>query len=564
MAGHLAAVVAPGTERAFDLTASAALAAAVYGNVGIVSALEGAGQISAEQFASYAREAITSGVGALAGTGPYAKYAGSGALSGTAALGMSAPVLSSFPSSISYVDGASYAGATVSIPAHAPGDLLVAFAFRGTSTTPSIPSGGWNTATENNNYACGRLAWKWGDGTDTSITMTNATGILVVIYRGTTMLGYKFVEDVSNGDKFSENLTEPTYIEIDVYASFTPVMIHSDSTSWGLRVVGAQHPTDDLDVAPDGILTPYTTGPHTLRTGIAAEVAAFDSDGGVTAVLGGSHDIVSWFPGWCVTWQMELIQPQVHVTTPDPFWVSLQGAKQVAVGVAAGEALFRACMVNDPVGIAMYGDTLYVASGGDDAIYAVDGSGITEHATVTSPSGMVVDSSGNLFVLSGTNGTVIKVTPAGATSTFYTLGSTCYGITIDSSDNVYLSVYSSAQIKKITPAGSASTFYYNATVCNSPTALACDSSNNIYVSAGISPILQQITQAGSVLTYLNLYSTYTYPVRGMAFDSSGYLYFTVGSDDFAESNGKIYRRASTSAATLIADGLGTPHSILFP
>ncbi len=86
----------------------------------------------------------------------------------------------------------------------------------------------------------------------------------------------------------------------------------------------------------------------------------------------------------------------------------------------------------------------------------VGGQGI--NASIGSPQSIRVDSKDNLFV-STSNQTILKITPAGLVSVFYSnnfVGDPMVDIFIDSEDNVYATF--SSCIKKITPSGVATTF----------------------------------------------------------------------------------------------------------
>jgi len=74
------------------------------------------------------------------------------------------------------------AGATVSVPAHGNGDLLVLFAMNAVSATaPSTPAG-WTSVNGSAATVGTRTAFLVSDGTVTTVTSTNATGVIVVVY----------------------------------------------------------------------------------------------------------------------------------------------------------------------------------------------------------------------------------------------------------------------------------------------------------------------------------------------------------------------------------------------
>lgn len=77
---------------------------------------------------------------------------------------------------------------SVTIPAgHQAGDLIIISAFRdGSATNPTIPAGWTNITNTSDGTTCSISAgWKFAaSGAETSGTWTNATGMLVHVYRG--------------------------------------------------------------------------------------------------------------------------------------------------------------------------------------------------------------------------------------------------------------------------------------------------------------------------------------------------------------------------------------------
>src|SRR3954469_7065658 len=102
---------------------------------------------------------------------------------------------------------------------------------------------------------------------------------------------------------------------------------------------------------------------------------------------------------------------------------------------------------------------------------SADGTGI--NARFNSPSGVAVDSMGNIFVADSVNSTIRKVTPGGVVTTLAGLAETTGSndgtgsaarfngpstVAVDSSDNIYVVDSNNHTIRKITPAGVVTTF----------------------------------------------------------------------------------------------------------
>ncbi len=147
------------------------------------------------------------------------------------------------------------------------------------------------------------------------------------------------------------------------------------------------------------------------------------------------------------------------------------------------------------------------------------------NASFNYPSGIVADSSGNLFIADTGNSKIRKITPAGVVSTIAggdSNGSTDAvgtdasfnfpsGIAIDSNNNLFVTDAGNNKIRKITPAGVVSTVAgsglsgsTDAVGANAsfkhPSAIAIDSSNNLFVTDAGNNKIRKITPAGAVST----------------------------------------------------------------
>lgn len=93
-------------------------------------------------------------------------------------------------STISFVGQSGYATTSGTVPTHVVGDLIVITAYRTALTAPSLPTG--YTAIDNTSANANsiRVGYKYATSTsDTSGTWTNATGIIITVYRGVAAIG---------------------------------------------------------------------------------------------------------------------------------------------------------------------------------------------------------------------------------------------------------------------------------------------------------------------------------------------------------------------------------------
>ncbi len=153
----------------------------------------------------------------------------------------------------------------------------------------------------------------------------------------------------------------------------------------------------------------------------------------------------------------------------------------------------------------------------------IDGAGTT--ASFNAPSGVAVSSTGDVFVADTFNNAIRKITPNGIVSTFSGSGIAGFdngtgraasfnqpsGIAMDSNGNVFVADASNYAVRKITPVGAVSTFAGNRDFgftdgvgtearFNNPKGVALDSSGNVFVADTGNHGVRRISPSGVVST----------------------------------------------------------------
>jgi len=199
--------------------------------------------------------------------------------------------------------------------------------------------------------------------------------------------------------------------------------------------------------------------------------------------------------------------------------------------------------------------------------------GVGSAARFAAPSGIAVDSGGNLYVADRDTHIIRKISAAGAVTTLAGTGGSAgstdgsgaaarfnspVAVAVDASGNVYVADLGNYTIRKITPAGLVSTIAgspgqtgaadgagANARF-NGPEGLAVDPAGNLYVADTAGSSIRKISPAGDVSTFASLSNP-----TGIALDPAGNLIVSCR-------NGIVRKVSPVGGVTFVA---GDPNQI---
>ena len=184
------------------------------------------------------------------------------------------------------------------------------------------------------------------------------------------------------------------------------------------------------------------------------------------------------------------------------------------------------------------------------------------------PAGVAVDMGGNVYVAE-LSCTIRKITPAGVVTRL--AGSTCgnidatgtearfnqpSGLAVDSAGNVYVADSSNQSIRKITSGGVVTTFA--GIPGSSPAGVALDTAGNVYVADVQNHIILKITSGGSVTTLAGLAGSSGFDDgTGSAarfFQPNGVAVDTAGNVYVADTQGSSIRKITPNGGTTTIGG----------
>ena len=316
------------------------------------------------------------------------------------------------------------------------------------------------------------------------------------------------------------------------------------------------------DVAPDGSGNLYIADNSNHR------IRKVDSSGNITTVAGNG---TSGFSGdGAAAGAARLNYPS---------GVALDGSGNLYIADQWNSRIRKIATVPGfSAGILSSGVITTVAGGGSSL---GDGAAATA-ARLNHPRGVALDGSGNLYIADSSNHRIRKVDTAGNITTVAGTGtsgssgdggaataaqlSSPQGVALDGSGNLYIADRSNHRIRKVNSSGIITTVAGTGTAgfsgdgaaataaqLSSPSGVALDGSGNLYIADHLNGRIRKVDSSGVISTV----AQGVYP-RNVALDGSGNLYIPSG-----DTNGRIYKLSpQTGGGTLPTVSLSANPSVI--
>ena len=189
---------------------------------------------------------------------------------------------------------------------------------------------------------------------------------------------------------------------------------------------------------------------------------------------------------------------------------------------------------SSPAGVAVDGSgNVFVADTVNNAVKEIPFNCLSSSCTKTlgsgfsDPEGVAVDGSGNVFVADTDNSAVKEILAAGGYTTVNTLASGFLyvsGVAVDGSGNVFVADEHNGSVKEFLVAGGYTTVNTLASgFTGTLTGIAVDGSGNVFVADGYNKVVEEILAAGGYTSIKTLGSGFNQPY-GVAVDRSGNVF----------------------------------------
>ena len=381
--------------------------------------------------------------------------------------------------------------------------------------------------------AVGAIQWQvstnsggsWTNLGDDSVYHGSTTTVLEISGATSAMNGYEYRYVATS----SGNVSTSNAVTLVVGPALLPTPVCIAVNGAGVLLVGDASTDTIQSVTPGGMVT-LVAGAN-LQAGSAdgkGAAAQFNNPSGIAYDTDGNLYVADTANGTIRRIAVDGTVTTLAGSTTGRGNVDGSGASatfSAPTGIAAvGTKLFVADATNNTIRQVTTAGVVTTFAGSAGQSGSNDGSGGA--ARFNHPGGVAVDGNGTVYVTDSTNNTIRKITPAGVVTTLAGLagvsgsqdgtgGGASFnnptGITVDSAGNLYVADTGNSTIRAITPAGVVTTLAglptiaglddgTNAALFNQPRALAIDASNNLFVVDTGNAAIRKVTLSGAVNT----------------------------------------------------------------
>ncbi len=218
--------------------------------------------------------------------------------------------------------------------------------------------------------------------------------------------------------------------------------------------------------------------------------------------------------------------------------------------IKATALLFSLVVAGASAGVSPVAGDIYVSAPPLLVKISADGTQSIIPTTIVTPSGVIFDQAGNVYIADSATNTVVKITPDGTQTTIASGLANPKDLALDSSGNLYVANSGTNSVIKISRNGTKTTF---AAGLNDPTGLAFDVLGNLFVSSKGSNAIFKISPNGTKSIFVK--AGLNAP-GGIAFDATGNL---LVADTGSNAILKVDRNGNVSAK--VSSGLNLPADV---
>jgi hypothetical protein len=340
------------------------------------------------------------------------------------------------------------------------------------------------------------------------------------------------------GDVFIADTLNKRVVEL---TAGVPVTVSQDPTSISVSAATAAPVYGQSETLTATVTTPSGDPTPTATDG----TVSFYADGKLlgTATLAGSPPTA--------TFTTTALALGPHTITARYSGDSDFAASSSGVEPASAQAVVPAAGLSSPFGVAVDGSgDVFIADAGNNRVVEVkpDGTQTTVASGLSGPTGVAVDGAGDVFIADYGHNRVVEVKPDGTQTTVGSGLSLPDGVAVDGSGDVFIADRGNDRVVEVKPDGTQTTV---ASGLNFPHDVAVDGSGDVFIADSYNNRVLEVKPDGTQTT---VGSGLDFP-SGVAVDGSGDVFIA---DDF---NNRVVEVKPDGTQTTVGSGLSYPDGV---